>query len=150
MATNFSAALVLAITITSLWRALVHLKTRARRFEENKKAAWISLQTGSGELTSWIRNEERLSEFLFVVQKLALRNGVPHRRILEALATEHLFAQLISFAGALERRSATFSEQQLAVAETIAHRFDYEERMRVESEILFSDCSAHQTEHEGI
>lgn len=84
------------------------------------------------------------------VQRLALRKGVPHRKILEALTTEHIYIQLIRFAGALEHRNAKFSEQQLAVAENIVHRFDYEERMIVESEIFFSDCSADSTGHEEI
>jgi len=142
--------IVLVLVILAMWRARIHLKARAQKFQENKKAAWISLQSGSGELASWIRNEEKLSKFLFGVQKLALRKGIPHRKIVEALATEHFFVQLISFAGALEFRKATFSEQQLAVAETIVQRFDYDERMRVASKILFSDCSADQTKHEGI
>ena len=136
--------IVLVLVILAMWRARIHLKARAQKFQENKKAAWISLQCGSGELASWIRNEEKLSEFLFGVQKLALRKGIPHRKIVEALATEHFFVQLISFAGALEFRKATFSEQQLAVAETIAQRFDYDERMRAEAKMLVSSCSTIQ------
>lgn len=148
MTATFAIALLLAIV--ALWRARIHLKAKAKRFEENKKAAWISIQSGFGDLPSWTRSEERLSEFLFAVQRLALRKGVPHRKILEALTTEHIYIQLIRFAGALEHRNAKFSEQQLAVAENIVHRFDYEERMIVESEIFFSDCSADSTGHEEI
>jgi len=148
MTATFAIALLLAIV--ALWRAQIHLKAKAKRFEENKKAAWISIQSGFGDLPSWTRSEERLSEFLFAVQRLALRKGVPHRKILEALTTEHIYIQLIRFAGALEHRNAKFSEQQLAVAENIVHRFDYEERMIVESEIFFSDCSADSTGHEEI
>ena len=145
------ATLVAAILFTTVavWRARIHLKEKAKRFEENKNAAWISLRTGSGDLPSWTTNEERLSEFLFAVQRLASRKGVPHRRIIEALATEHIFVKLIRFAGALEHRNAKFTEQQLAVAEAIVQRFDYDERMRVESEIVFSDLSAAPTENEG-
>ena len=148
MTATFAIALLLAIV--ALWRAQIHLKAKAKRFEENKKAAWISIQSGFGDLPSWTRSEERLSEFLFAVQRPALRKGVPHRKILEALTTEHIYIQLIRFAGALEHRNAKFSEQQLAVAENIVHRFDYEERMIVESEIFFSDCSADSTGHEEI
>ena len=148
MTATFAIALLLAIV--ALWRARIHLKAKAKRFEENKKAAWISIQSGFGDLPSWTRSEERLSEFLFAVQRLALRKGVPHRKILEALTTEHIYIQLIRFAGALENRNAKFSEQQLAVAENIVHRFDYEERVIVESEIFFSDCSADSTGHEEI
>ena len=147
MATISAVVLSLALAIVAFWRARIHLTAKAKRFEQNKKEAWISLQTGSGDLPSWARNEERLSDFLFVVQRLAVRKGVPHRKILEELATEHVFIKLIRFAGALEHRNATFLEQQLAVAETIAERFDYEERMLVESKIFFSDCS---TDQEGI
>ena len=147
MTATLVTALFLLVAIVALWRARIHLTAKAKRFEQNKKEAWISLQTGSGDLPSWARNQERLSDFLFVVQRLAVRKGVPHRKILEALATEHVFIMLIRFAGALEHRNATFLEQQLAVAETIVERFDYEERMRVESTILFSDCSMDQ---EGI
>ena len=147
MTATSATALFLLVAIVALWRARIHLTAKAKRFEQNKKEAWLSLQTGSGDLPSWTRNEERHSEFLLVVQRLALRKGVPHRKILEALATEHVFIMLIRFAGALEHRNATFLEQQLAVAETIAERFDYEERMRVESKIFFSNCS---TDQEGI
>ena len=143
-------AIALVLAIVAIWRARIHLNEQERRFEENKKAAWVCLQTGSRDLPSWATNEARISEFLFAVQRLASRKGVPHRKILEALATEHLFVQLISFAGALELRKLSFSKQQLAVAETIAQRFDYEERMQLESKILFSDCGADQTEHEDI
>ena len=148
MTATLATTLLLAIVV--LWRARIHLKIKSKRFEEDKKAAWISLQTGSGDLPSWATNEEMLSEFLFAVQRLASRKGVPHRKILEALATERVFVQLIRFAGALEHRNATFTEQQLAVAENIAQRFEYEERMRIQSKIFFSDCSTDQKEHEGI
>lgn len=150
MTATSATALFLSLALVALLRARIHLTAKATRFDENKKKAWISLQTGSGDLPSWTSNEERLSEFLFAVQRLASRKGVPHRKILEALATEHVFGQLIRFAGILEHRNATFFEQQLAVAETIAQRFDYEERMRVESKLFFSDCSTDQKEHEGI
>ena len=133
------ATILATIILLALWRTRVHLKASAQRFEENKKAAWISLQTGFGGLPSWAGNEERLSEFLFAVQRLAVRKGVPHRNILESLATEHVFIKLMRFAGALELRNATFAEQQLAVAETIVQRFDYDERMGAEAEIFFSD-----------
>ena len=103
-----------------------------------------SPKSEGSEVSRKIRNEEKLSEFLFGVQKLALRKGIPHRKIVEALATEHFFVQLISLAGALEFRKATFSEQQLAVAETIAQRFDYDERMRAEAKMLVSSCSTIQ------
>ena len=147
-----TATLVIALVlpIVAIWRARIHLKEKSKRFKENKKAAWIALQTASGVLPSWARNDDKLSEFLFAVQRLALREGVPHRKILETLATEHVFVQLISFAGALELRKVSFSKQQLAVAETIAQRFNYEERMRVEAEIFFPQCGAEQTEEKGI
>lgn len=137
--------LALALAIPGLWRVRIHVRTRAQQFEAHKKAAWISLQTGSGGFPSWIRNEERLSAFLFTVQKLVLRKGVPHRKILAALASEHFFIRLISFAGALEIRDVTFAEQQLAVAEAIVQRFDYDESMSAEAEIFYSDCSATQS-----
>ena len=148
MTATLATTLLLAIVV--LWRARIHLKIKSKRFEEDKKAAWISLQTGSGDLPSWATNEEMLSEFLFAVQRLASRKGVPHRKILETLATEHVFGQLIRFAGALEHRKATFAEQQLAVAETVAERFNYEERMRVASKIFFSGCSTDQKERQEI
>lgn len=146
-----TATLVAAtlLSIVSVWLARIRLKAKSKRFVDNKKAAWISIQTGSADLPSWTTNEERLSEFLFAVQRLASRKGVPHRKILDALATEHVFVQLMRFAGALEHRNSTFSEQQLAVAETLVQRFDYDERMRVESEIFFSDCSEDPTEEKG-
>jgi hypothetical protein len=144
MTATSATALFLSLAIVAICGARIHLTAKAARFDENKKKAWISLQTGSGDLPSWTSNEERLSEFLFAVQILASRKGVPHRKILEALATEHVFGQLIRFAGTLEHSNATFAEQHLAVAETIAQRFDHEERMRVESKIFFSDCSTDQ------
>ena len=133
------AVLLFVLATAALWRARIHLKSRAQRLEESKKAAWVSLQCGSADLPSWIQNEERLSAFLFGAQRLALRKGVPHRKILEALATEHFYVQLITFAGTLELRNVTFAEQQLAVAETISQRFAYDERMRAEAEVFFSN-----------
>jgi hypothetical protein len=99
--------LFLALAIAALWRARNHLVSRAQRFEESKKAARISIQSGSGVLPSWIKNDERLSEFLFGAQRLASNKGIPHRKILKALAAEHSLLQLISFAGTLEFRKAT-------------------------------------------
>ena len=133
------AALIIVPALVALWRVRIHLKRKAKRFEENKKAAWIALQTASGVLPSWAKNDDKLSEFLFAVQRQALREGVPHRKILETLATEHVFIQLISFAGALEIRKVSLSDQQLAVAETIFQRFEYDERMRAEAEVFFSN-----------
>ena len=133
------AVLLFALATAALWRALIHLKSRAQRLEERKKAARVSLQCGCADLPSWIQDEKRLSDFLFGAQRLALRKGVPHRKILEALATEHFYVQLITFAGTLELRNVTFAEQQLAVAETISQRFAYDERMRAEAEVFFSN-----------
>lgn len=134
-----ATAIFLSISVVALLGARIHLNSKAKRFEENKKAAWISLQTGSTDLPSWIRNEQRLSEFLLVVQRMASREGVPSRKILEELSTEHVFIKFICFAGALELRNATFAEQQLAVAETISQRFAYDKRMRTEAEVFFSN-----------
>ena len=133
------AVLLFVLATAALWRARIHLKSRAQRLEDSKKAAWVSLRCGSADLPSWIQNEKRLSEFLFGAQRLALRKGVPHRKILGALATEHFYVQLITFAGTLELRNVTFAEQQLAVAETISQRFAYDERMRAEAEVFFSN-----------
>lgn len=138
MATFSIVVLILILAIVAVWAALNHRKSRVLRLEENRKAAWISLQCGSVDLPSWINNKEELSEFLFEVQRLALRKGVPHRKILAELSTEHLYVRLISFAGALERRNATFAEQKLAAAEAISKRFAYDERMRAEADVFFS------------
>lgn len=140
MATTSAIALFFAVAFLGLRRARIHLKARAKRFEENKKAAWVSLQLGFRDLPSWMAEEETLSEFLFAVQRLALRKGIPHREVLKALANEHCLVQLVSYAEALELRRATLAEQELAVAEAIAQRFNYEQRMRAEAGIFFSDC----------
>ena len=137
MMATLAVALVLAIV--AIWRARIDLKAKGKRFEKNKEVAWISLQTGSCDLPSWMTNEKMTSEFLFAVQRLALRKGVPHRRILYALTTEHIFVRLIRFAGALEVRQVSFSEQHLAVAETIFRQYAHDERMRAETEVFFSN-----------
>lgn len=142
-----AAVLCMTTSVVIYIRLWNRLRAKARLFESKKRRATIALQSGDGELPTWFFDENKLELFLFAVQRLALRKGVPHRSVLVALADEGTFTLLIRYAEALELVDATFSEQQLAIAELIADRFEYTERMRAEAEIFYADVAKQPVTH---
>ena len=103
------------------WNKLLpHLvERRAKAFQDTKNAAMNDLRCGGGCQLSWLRDSDRLEEFLASVNALASRRGIPPAYVLNVLASEENYRRLVSYAGALEARKANFSEQQLAIADLI-------------------------------
>lgn len=64
-------------------------------------------------------NRDKISEFIYGVEKLAEREGVPIIMSSQLMSHEELQRNLMHYAGAMEARGASFAEQQMAVAEKI-------------------------------
>lgn len=104
-----------------IWNELLSpmSKRRAQAHQNTKTAAMNDLRCGGGCPPSWLRNSDRLEEFLSGVKALSSSRDIPPAYVLDVLANEGNYRRLVSYAGALEARKANFAEQQLAIADLI-------------------------------
>jgi hypothetical protein len=93
------------------------IQAKIAAFDSKKREAMRDLLQGQGIRPSWVTDELRQEQFVTVIRHLAHRKSVPHSFISETLHDVASFKALVHFAGALEQRKASFSEQQMAVAE---------------------------------
>jgi hypothetical protein len=104
-----------------IWNELLSpmVKRRAQAHQDITTAAMNDLRCGGGCPPSWIRDSDRLEEFLSGVNALSSSRDVPSAYVLHVLANEGNYRRLVSYAGALEARKANFAAQQLAIADLI-------------------------------
>lgn len=79
----------------------------------------IDLQLGNGRPPYWLSNSGRLLAFHSGIRALSMKRGVLNEYIDHVLANENNCQRLISYAGAMGARRASFAEQQLAAADQI-------------------------------
>ena len=95
------------------------VKAKVRMAHANQMRAMRDLLEGSGRAPSWVNNLDRREEFLYTIERLAIRKSVPPAYIREALGDKEMFKTFVHYAGALEKHKASFAEQKVAVAELI-------------------------------
>jgi hypothetical protein len=77
------------------------------------------LRCTGGQRPTWRSNLDRREEFLYGTNALLVSRNVPDRYVGHVLGKEENYRRIVSYAGALEARKATFAEQQMAVADLI-------------------------------
>ncbi len=123
----FIVALVLAwptagLSIVAYIAYLVfrgYVQARSRMHGANQLRSARDISEGKGRLPSWMGNRDKISEFIFGVEQLALRAGVPIVLSSQIMLHDDVQRNLMHYAGAMEARGATFAEQQMAVAEKV-------------------------------
>ena len=128
MTAVFIAVIFLIVGFCALSLVQDRMKAKVQRFEEIKKHAMIDLQLGSGDLPSWIHDEDRFEEFRLGVLKLISHKRVPQTYAQEVIEKEANYLRLMRYAGTLECRKASFFEQQIATADLIAQWWYESER----------------------
>jgi hypothetical protein len=93
------------------------LSVKAKAYDARRRQAKINQQLGGGHPPSWHVSDEQQKEFLAGVHDLAKRKGVPGSYAQAVLAKEVNARRLTWHVGLLEDQVASWSEQQLAVAE---------------------------------
>lgn len=124
-----------------IWNQLLPFTTgrRARAHQSMKTAAMNDLRFGDGRPPSWHRNSDRLLEFHSGIRALSMSRGIFDEYIDHVVANENNCQRLITYAGAIEARGATFAEQQIAVADQI---FEWwHSHLRIEAAIANSFSS---------
>ena len=96
----------------------------------------IDLQLGNGRQPSWHSNSDRLLAFHSGIRALSMKRGVLDEYIDHVFANENNCQRLISYAGAMEARGATFVEQQMAVADQILEW--WRSHLRIQATIINS------------
>lgn len=79
----------------------------------------VDIMNGDYQLPSWIRNKDKLEEFDKTLQALCKSRGIPVFIFDAFMQDKEQLAAFFYYAGALEARGASFSEQVIAVANKI-------------------------------
>jgi len=96
-----------------------YMKAKTRMHHADKLRSARDVTSGGGRLPSWMGNRDKISEFIYGVEKLAEREGVPIIMSSQLMLHEELQKNLMRYAGAMEARGASFTEQQMTVAEKL-------------------------------
>lgn len=97
----------------------VYLRERSRHFHVNVIAAEQEVASGARPLPSWFENSKERDIFLQVTEKGAVSKGVPPDIASALLSNTGAMHTLYCFAGAMESRGSSFSEQSAAVSDKI-------------------------------
>jgi hypothetical protein len=99
----------------------------------------IDLQLGNGRPPSWHSNSDRLLAFHSGIRALSMKRGVLDEYFDHVVANKNNCQRLITYAGAMEARRATFAEQQMAAADQILEW--WHSHLRIEVTIMNSFSS---------
>lgn len=101
-----------------------YLNAKSRIHYGNERRAERKVQSGSKHVPSWAGDRDESQIFVEVIQKLAIKKGVPQSFLWAVLGDKHTFQDLIFLAGAMEREGASFIEQQAAVSGKLIEIWD--------------------------
>lgn len=96
------------------------LKAKVRMHHANQVGALQDLENGVA-LTppSWVLDQDKIELFQHALIKIVPRKGVPTSYIAVTLKTKDAFEILLAFAGQMEKRGSSFTEQQAGAAELL-------------------------------
>lgn len=116
---GLSIVAFIAIAITGSY-----LQARARMHFANERRAARAVAAGNGRIPSWAGDRDKTEVFIETIQFFAQRKGVPQLFLWGVLADQSIFRLLVEYAGAMEREGASFSEQQIAVADKLVEAWE--------------------------
>lgn len=108
---------IIAYVAFAVFQSYVNAKSRMHF--ANERSAERDFQSGGRHIPSWAGNNDENHIFVEVIQKGAIRRGVPQTFLWAVLGDEDTFRDLVFFAGSMEREGASFVEQQVAVSDKL-------------------------------
>lgn len=90
----------------------------------NERRAEREVKSGGRHVPSWAGNNDENQIFVEVIQKGAMRKGVPQTFLWAVLGDKDTFLNLVFLAGAMEREGASFIEQQVAVSDKLVDMWE--------------------------
>lgn len=101
-----------------------YLNAKSRINYGNKRRAEREIGSGAKHIPSWVGDNDENQIFVEVIQKGAMRKGVPQTFLWAVLGDTDTFRNLVYLAGAMEHEGASFLEQQLAVSDKIVQMWE--------------------------
>ena len=101
-----------------------YLNTKSRIHYRNERRAEREVQSGARHVPSWAGDKGENQIFVEVIQKGAMRKGVPQTFLWAVLGDTSTFQSLVYLAGAMEREGASFVEQQVAVSDKLVQMWE--------------------------
>lgn len=96
-----------------------YLNAKSRIHYGNERRAEREVRSGGRHMPSWAGSNDENQIFVEVIQKGAIRKGVPQIFLRAVLGDKDTFLSLVFLAGAMEREGASFVEQQVAVSDKL-------------------------------
>jgi len=127
MAILFFVALLLAwptvglsmVAYVSFAVFITYVNAKSRIHDANQRSAERAVYSGKKRLPSWGGDKGKLHIFIETIQHGAMRHGVPREFLWAILADSDTVQMLMHYAGAMEGRGASFTEQQVAVSDKL-------------------------------
>jgi len=108
---------IVAYVLFAVFKSYMNAKSRTH--SANERRAEREVNSSRRYMPSWAGNKDENQIFVEVIQKSAMRKGVPQTFLWTALDNKETFQELVFLAGAMERQGASFAEQQLAVSDKL-------------------------------
>lgn len=96
-----------------------YLVAKSRIHYSNERSAERTMSRGEQKVPSWAGDRSENEIFVTVIQQGAMRKGVPQAFLHAVLGDSGTFKSLVHYAGAMEHEGASFTEQQVAVADKL-------------------------------
>ena len=104
--------------------AYAFVRAKARRHFANQAGALRDVAAGpTGIPPSWVANKDRLQEVFHAFPLWAERKGMPESYLVASFNHADTLQTIMEFAGAMEQRGASFTEQQAAMADVLFERW---------------------------
>jgi hypothetical protein len=101
-----------------------YLNAKSRIHYGNERRAEREVQSGGRHVPSWAGDNDENQIFVEVIQRGAMRKGVPQTFLWAVLGDTDTFRSLVYLAGAMEREGASFVEQQVAVSDKLVQMWE--------------------------
>ena len=101
-----------------------YLNAKSRMHYANERRGEREVQSGGRHVPSWAGSNDENQIFVEVIQKGAIRKGVPQTFLWAVLGDKDTFQNLVFLAGAMEREGASFIEQQVAVSDKLVEMWE--------------------------
>ena len=98
------------------------IKNKVNLKSAREDLAHIDVNSGNARPPSWIQNQHKVQEFYAILSALCNSRGIPKSLLDTFLNDKNTAEILLRYAGALETRGASFSDQAIAVADLASNR----------------------------
>lgn len=99
-------------------------QAKERMHNADKLRAQREVNTNSAKLPSWMADRNEIQVFLYGIQNVSKRNGVPESFFESFLSNERMVRSIFQYAGAMEVQGASFIDQQRAAVEKLSAMYN--------------------------